>query len=280
MVERWRPTALVWLSIGLHGVALILLLAHPGWWAWLLSVLVGNHLVLGLAGLWPRCQWLGPSLYCLPNPGRAVALTFDDGPDPAVTPAVLDLLATAGIKASFFCIADRARAHPDLVRRMVAAGHGVENHTLSHRKYFACLAGGALRREVVEAQAVLERAAGRAPRWFRPPMGIRSPLLGMVLARAGLQQATWSRRGYDTRRRDPAAILRSLLHGVEPGDVLLLHDGNSARMEDGTAVVLRVLPALLAGLAERGLRGVPLPGATAERAGVAEIPASGVHASR
>ncbi len=266
----WRPPLAVRVSAGIHGTAAGLLALHPAWWAGLLAGLAANHALLGLAGLWPSSQVLGPSLHRLPTPGRQVALTFDDGPDPAVTPHILDLLAAAGATASFFCIAGRARAHPALVRRIVAAGHRVENHTLTHPPHFAFLMGRPLRREVEDAQALLSDLAGAPPRWFRAPMGMRGPPLHPVLARAGLDLASWSRRGYDTRCRDPSVVLARLTRGVAPGAVLLLHDGNSAQVAGGGAVVLAVLPRLLAVLQSLGLSAVPLPGAAATTAAGAE----------
>ena len=156
---------------------------------------------------------------------------------------------------------------------MVAAGHAVENHSLTHPAYFACLLGGALRRQVEEAQAVLADVAGQAPSWFRAPMGLRNPCLEPALARAGLHLASWSRRGYDTRCADPALVLRRLRRRLGPGDVLLLHDGNAARDADGRAVALAALPGLLATLAARGLSAVPLPAATPAAAAASPAPA-------
>ena len=276
----WRPTLAVRLSAALHGTALGVLALHPAAWPGVLAAIATNHAGLAAATMWPQSQLLGPVLSRLPHPGPAVGLTFDDGPDPAVTPAVLDLLAAAGASASFFCIAERARAHPGLVRRIVAAGHRVENHTLTHPRHFALLIGKPLRREVVDAQCILADAAGVAPDWFRAPMGFRGPPLEPVLARAGLGLASWTRRGYDTRCGDPVTILRRLLRNTGPGDVLLLHDGNAARTGDGSAAVLAVLPRLLAGLRANGLTAVALPGATSIGAAATESPASAGYASR
>ena len=252
-----------------------MLALHPSWWPGLLGGVAANHAVLGAAGLWPGSRILGPSAHGLPAPGRRVALTFDDGPDPAVTPRVLDLLEAAGATASFFCIAARARAHPALLRRIVAAGHRVENHTLTHPGHFALLMGGPLRREVEGAQALLSDMAGAAPRWFRAPMGLRSPPLYPLLARAGLGLAGWSRRGFDTRCGDPATVSRRLLRGIAPGALLLLHDGNAAPAPGGEAVTLRVLPRLLQALAAAELSAVALPAPDA-----AESPPSAAYASR
>jgi peptidoglycan/xylan/chitin deacetylase (PgdA/CDA1 family) len=262
-VERWRAPLAVRLSAGLHGTALGLAALHPIWWPQMAAAVVANHVVLGSAVLSPRSQMLGKTLYRLPNAASAIALTFDDGPDPVVTPHVLDLLAAFGAQASFFCIGERARRHPALVRQIAAAGHGVENHSLTHPYSFAFQLSRSLRREVEGAQAILADITGRSPVWFRSPMGFRNPMLDPVLCRAGLQQAAWTRRGYDTRCDDPALVLRRLLRGLEGGDVLMLHDGHAARTPDGAPVVLRVLPLLLKALVDRGFSVVSLPGARA-----------------
>ena len=223
----------------------------------------------------PQSAVLGPVMHRLDQATGTVALTFDDGPDPAVTPAVLDQLAEYDATASFFCIGQRARRHPGLIRRVVAAGHRVENHSLTHPHHFAFLAGGALLREVAGAQDVLAELAGSAPVWFRPPMGIRSPLLDPALLRTGLRAATWTRRGYDTRTRDPTAVFRRLSRRLAPGDVLMLHDGNAARTASNAPVVLEALPCLLAAMDACGLRAVALPATTAMAGGTGILPSAG-----
>ncbi len=249
------------LSVALHGTSLGLLALHPAWWPALAGAVAANHLALG-ACMWPRSQLLGPALHRLPRPGNRVALTFDDGPDPHVTPRVLDLLAAAGVTASFFCVGRHAQRHPALLRRIAGEGHGVENHSQTHPLHFAFLVGSGLRREIEDAQAALADIAGCAPTWFRAPMGLRNPLLDPALHRAGLHLASWSRRGYDTRCRTPDTVLSRLSSRVTPGEVLLLHDGNCARAADGTPVVLAVLPRLLTHLRECGITPVKLSGAT------------------
>jgi len=260
--RAWRPTPLLTASAGLHVVAAAALAAAPHHWRLAAAALVGNHTVLAGAGLWPRSRLLGPNL-CRFSGAAArrgeVALTFDDGPDPRVTPAVLDCLERYGVRASFFCIGRRAEAHPELVAETVRRGHRVENHSYSHPAAFPCYPPAALRREVRRAQEALARAGGVRPRWFRAPAGFRGPLLERELAAAGLHLASWTRRGFDTVSRDPGRVAGRLLKGAAGGDVLLLHDGSAARGRGGAPVVLAALPRLLDELARRGLRGVPLP---------------------
>lgn len=263
----WTPTLLVGASMALHGAAAAGAVAAPAAWPWWLGAVAANHFVLGAVGMRPRSQLLGPNLSRLPaNAGQGcVALTFDDGPDPIVTPAVLDLLDRHGARASFFLIGTRAAAYPELVREIVRRGHGVENHTHTHPRLFACYLPGAKRRELLRAQAAITAAAGRAPRYVRAPMGIRSPLLDPAMAGLKLRYASWTRRGLDGISGCPDEVLRRLTRGLTASDVLLLHDGGCARTREGTPVVLEVLPALLDHLAARGLRAVALPGEACAR---------------
>lgn len=233
----------------------------PQAWPWWLGGVAANHALLTTAGLLPRCALLGPNLRRLPageSSRGVVALTFDDGPDPEVTPRVLDALALAGMQATFFCIGERVRGEPALARRIVAEGHEIGNHSARHRYDFAFLGPRGIGREIDEAQAICTGVAGVVPRFFRAPAGIRSPLLEPQLAARGLRLAAWTRRGFDTVRAEPARVLHALTTRLAARDVLLLHDGHAARTVDGTPIALAVLPALLerlrtAGLASRTL---------------------------
>lgn len=253
-------------SLGVHAVAAGVAAALPQYAGWALAGVAANHAALTAAGLWPRSQWLGPNLLRLPPASAArgeVALTIDDGPDPAVTPAVLDLLDQHGARASFFCIAERAAAHPALTRDIVARGHSVQNHSLRHRHTFSLLGPKGFGDELAQAQAVLTGLTGERPLCFRAPAGLRNPFLDPVLHRLGLRLVSWTRRGFDTREADPRRVLARLTTGLAAGDILLLHDGNAARTAAGLPVLLDVLPPLLAALRAAGLRGVTLPQALA-----------------
>ena len=172
-------------------------------------------------------------------------MTYDDD---------LDLLAREGVVASFFCIAERAERHPELIARMVAEGHAVESHSASHRHNFALLGPRRLATEISRAQEILTRLSGIPPRFFRAPAGLRNAFLDPVLCRLGLILASWTRRGFDTRDRDPARVLARLTKDLAAGDILLLHDGHAARTRDGTPVIVACLPQLAAQVRAAGLR--------------------------
>lgn len=259
VLDRWLPSPLLRASALLHGAALAAALA--GRWRWALAVVAADQLAVAAAGLAPRSGLLGPVLRRLPpGPGPpAVALTFDDGPDPDTTPRILDLLDEAGARASFFPIGRRAARHPHLVAEAAHRGHGVENHTYRHLPHFAFLGPRALGAEIDRAQALLTDLTGRRPAWLRPPAGMRNPWVGPLAAGRGLALASWTRRGFDTVSGDPERVVRRLARDLAPGDVLLLHDGSSARDAGGEPVVLAALPRLLALLRDRGLQGIGLP---------------------
>jgi len=258
---RWRPSPVIAGSMGLHGLAGVGLLADPLAWPWAVGAIVANQVLLAAAGLWPRSTWLGPNLTRLPEPARErgeIAITIDDGPDPLVTVPTLDLLDRRGAKATFFCIAARARAHPDLCREIARRGHSVENHSSRHLATFSLLGLRGQRDEIQAGQDTLAELAGCAPRFFRPPAGLRNPLLDPVLHDLGLRLVSWTRRGFDTRTRDPELVTARIARDLAAGDIVVLHDGNAARAADGRPVILEALPRLLDAAEARGLRAVTL----------------------
>lgn len=259
---RWHEPVLVKATVACHVGAVAALLLELALWPWVAAAVAVNHVLLALGGLWPRSTWLGANVRRLPEAAvarREVALTLDDGPDPQVTPRVLDLLDAYGAKATFFCIAEQAARHPQLVREIIARGHSVQNHSHRHSHTFSLLGPQAFAREISQSQDALAELTGRRPAYFRAPAGFRNLFLAPVLAEHGLQLVSWTRRGFDTARRDPAGVLRRLTRGLAAGDILLLHDRGSAMAVSGKPVVLEVLPALLQALQRMDLKAVTLP---------------------
>jgi peptidoglycan/xylan/chitin deacetylase (PgdA/CDA1 family) len=257
--RQWRPNALLAASIGIHLTCAVALVRKPTQWPFWLPVLMLDHAIVVGAGLAPRSRLLGPNLTRLPSADNRVALTFDDGPDPEVTPQVLAILRQREIVATFFCIGQRASAHPDIVRSIAEDGHLIGNHSWSHSHAFWFSSPRKLASEVDRTQELLESLGGQTPRHFRAPAGIRSPLLAPLLARRGLHLVSWTRRGFDTVSADPSRVGDRLVDGLGGGDILLLHDGSAARTEAGRPVVLEALPRLLDALEARELQPALLP---------------------
>ena len=183
--------------------------------------------------------------------GRRVALTFDDGPDPQRTPAVLDLLARQGVRATFFVVGARAEAHPELVRRMATEGHVVGNHSYTHSWRFPLRSLGRTMEELRRTGEVLHRITGRQPRLFRPPFGVTNPTIARAVRRLGLDPVGWSIRSLDTMGQSPERVAARILRRLHPGAVILLHD-RCAGSE-------RLVGLLVEGLRSRGLEPGALP---------------------
>ena len=186
---------------------------------------------------------------------KGVALTFDDGPDPAVTPRLLDLLAGHAVSATFFVTGANAERHPEIVRDILARGHAVGNHSYSHMPFLMLKGRRTLKREVESAQRVL-RQFGVVPLAFRPPVGITSPRLWRVLLELGMFCVNFSCRAYDRGNRRIIGLAARLLAKVAPGDIILLHDV-TPRQGD-VDQLLGEFETLIGGLREHGLEILPL----------------------
>lgn len=225
--------------------------------AWVcLAIWIVSSTVVMLGLLRPRSQLFGKTLFqTAPQP--RVALTFDDGPHPEDTPAILEILEKEKARATFFFVGRKARQHPDLVRLVADAGHEVAAHSDTHPWWFSLARKGRLRREVRDCAATLGSLCGEKPRFFRPPVGHKALSLEEVLQEEGLQMVTWSVRAFDTMSPSAEAIQGRLLARAEPGGILLLHEG--ARRRDGRASSsVQALEGLVRGLRKKGLEPVTL----------------------
>lgn len=191
----------------------------------------------------------------LPAGDGMISLTFDDGPDPRFTPQLLDLLAAAGVPATFFVIAGKALQYPDIIHRMMHEGHSVASHGWSHRHPWFQSTSSA-RQQIVIANHVLTSLLGDAPRWFRPPYGRMRSSMTQAAIEAGQRVVLWSRSAIDWGPwASPRRVMRRL-SAVADGDIVLMHDGRNRH--NRPEVTLEALPELLALLADRNLRPVPL----------------------
>jgi peptidoglycan-N-acetylglucosamine deacetylase len=164
---------------------------------------------------------------------RRVALTFDDGPHPDTTPAILDALAAAGARATFFLVGSAVERWPALARRIVEAGHEIGNHTFRHRLLVFRTVG-----EIEEEISACQRAiAPLAPiRWFRPPHGFKPIGLHRALRRHGLSLVSWQGAVRDTDAPGVEAIVERAVALAADGRILLLHDNPSCRGQTAAAV--------------------------------------------
>jgi peptidoglycan/xylan/chitin deacetylase (PgdA/CDA1 family) len=183
-----------------------------------------------------------------------LALTFDDGPNPAVTPRLLAQLEAEGHRATFFVIGERARSAPELLGEIVRRGHSLANHSLRHSYLTTFASPGRLAAELEEAGALL-KAAGSSSRWFRPPVGLLSPRVAAAAKRAGLELLAWTESARDgTAAADVERGLRRLEPHLRPGAILVLHDGAVASERVAPELLRRVLERLR----QKGLKSVTL----------------------
>jgi peptidoglycan/xylan/chitin deacetylase (PgdA/CDA1 family) len=221
---------------------------------------------IGLAfGLWfwwacatPTSTFFRPVLVRGPREGNRIALTFDDGPTETYTSQILDILREHRVPATFFVCGQNVERHPDLLRRIVAEGHEVGNHTYSH-PYLFFKSRRRICDEIDRTQAIIQDVVGFRPKIFRPPYGSRWFGLVPALLERGMHLVQWSATGYDWKK-DAEGIRQSALKEIHPGAVILLHDGREIRdaSEIDRASTVRALPGLIEGVREKGYQIVPL----------------------
>ena len=186
------------------------------------------------AAYWPGSQLCGPTLIAPMRPGE-LALTFDDGPNPAWTPRLLDVLASHGVRATFFSVGSHAQAQPELMRRIVAAGHLVGNHSWSHPN-LALTGRKRICQELAQTSDILQQITGVAVRFFRPPFGARRPEVLRIARRLGLEAVLWNAMTSDWSQPSTDVIVRRLTKKVERAERrgraanIVLHDGNHLDM--------------------------------------------------
>ncbi len=234
--------------------AAVVLWAHSRWAAAAFFFVPDFCLLYAL--LAPSAQLLVRVYTRFDAAGPEVCLTIDDGPDERDTPRLLDLFDVHGARAVFFLIGSRAARHPELVAEILRRGHAVAHHTHTHPAgTFWCASAARVRDELDRGSAAL-RLGGAAPRWFRPPVGIKNFFLRRELRERGLACVGWSLRTNDCLDPDPARIAARTLRRVRPGDIILMHEGDSVGPRARVAAITLVLE----GLGARGLRcTVPKP---------------------
>jgi peptidoglycan/xylan/chitin deacetylase (PgdA/CDA1 family) len=185
-----------------------------------------------------------------------IHLTFDDGPDPEWTPRVLDALANAQVKATFFAIGEQAQRAPELMRRIHSAGHAIGNHTFSHRHPWF-MSQRTARAQVRDGAKALSDVLGVAPKFYRPPHGRQRACMSDEAQRCGEQVVLWDISAVDWGPLGTAEGIEKRLGAIKGGDVVLMHDGRNQHNRPDQ--LLQILPALLQKLSHRGLRAELLP---------------------
>jgi len=217
-------TATLLLVLLLILLALVHSFVAPVSWGWYAGVVAAY---VGLLA-WGSAR-IGSGFYlkaqCRSNSAtNAIAVTFDDGPHPEVTPEVLKVLKSAGAHATFFCIGKNMEGQEAVLQRMMAERHLVGNHAYSHSWGFDLLPAKAMIQEMERTNAVLQKATGRRSRLFRPPYGVTNPAMRRAVDQMGFSVIGWSVRSMDGGSRDAERIYQRIAKRLQPGDIILLHD--------------------------------------------------------
>ena len=224
-------------------VARTLLLAPPPMSFAVLALLA--YLALILVGVFSlRLRMFVDALVRGPRGARGVALTFDDGPDPETTPLVLDALDKEHAKATFFVIARKAEAHPDLIREMKRRGHAIGLHSYAHDRLFALRSQKRVTRDLARGVAVLRAITGEPPKLFRPPIGHTNPAIARVVEALDLRVVGWSLSARDgLGRASPKSVVARVRRHVRDGTIVLLHDAaeKGGRVPAGVEAIREIL---------------------------------------
>jgi peptidoglycan/xylan/chitin deacetylase (PgdA/CDA1 family) len=202
-----------------------------------------------------------PGLERLPGDGAQVALTFDDGPEDDATPAVLDALEDAGIRATFFVVGEQLMRHHGLARRAALAGHELALHGFGHPRHGDLFPPEA-RDEVARGVGAFEAVTGRKPRFFRPPYGRFSEHSYQACSALGLEPVYWSAWGLDWEDIDAARVADLVTSDLDAGAIVVLHDSIRYGHRPSAQATADAIPQIAAAAAERGLTWVTLSEAT------------------
>jgi peptidoglycan-N-acetylglucosamine deacetylase len=190
------------------------------WWLVLIAVIYVHTLVLG--AIYIRWNFYMVS-YDRGNNDKWIALSFDDGPA-RETEAILDILKEQNVRAAFFSIGKNAAASPELVKRWDAEGHLIGNHSYSHGFNFDWQSAHTMAKEIADTNKVISGLTGKSPRLFRPPYGVTNPNLARAVRKTNMYSVGWNIRSFDTKAKDPQALLTRILTQIKGGDIILLHD--------------------------------------------------------
>ncbi len=155
---------------------------------------------------------------------NAVALTFDDGPDPERTTAILEVLSSNQVNAAFFCIGRKVPGNEELISRIDREGHLLANHSYSHHFFFDFFPAGRIARELEQTNTILSEIIHKKPAYFRPPYGVTTPHIAKAVKFGNFASIGWSVRSLDTVLKSPDSLLRRTTSGLRAGDIILLHD--------------------------------------------------------
>lgn len=207
----------------LAGVIVMDIQSGLPWFCYLILVLL-YLLILFLGSYFIRLRYFTDSLCHGKRDIKEIAITFDDGPMKDFTPALLDLLHSEQVPASFFLIGENIEGNESLLHRMVSEGHLIGNHSFTHGFWFSIQGREKMIADLKKCDEVIQRETGLKPKLFRPPYGVTNPTIARVIAAQNYHSIGWSLRTYDTVAKSPEQLLQSTLKKLQNGDIILFHD--------------------------------------------------------
>jgi peptidoglycan/xylan/chitin deacetylase (PgdA/CDA1 family) len=221
--------------------------SSPAVYAWILLVYVS---VLFCGSYFIRLGYFFKSVCSADTTEKEIALSFDDGPAPSFTPAILDVLKEKRVETIFFCIGKNIPGQENLLSRMVGEGHIIGNHSYSHHPLFDLFGPVKMRRDLLLMNETTREATGLNLKLFRPPYGVTNPHLKRAIEDGGFISIGWSVRSLDTVIGDEDRLVQKILRSLKPGAIVLLHDTGK--------VTVRMLGRLIDEIHEKGYRIVRL----------------------
>lgn len=206
--------------------ALILQVQYEGspWWIVLIPIVIyAAALIIGSIKI--GLNFYFKSANKASTDEKIIAITFDDGPHPEITPKLLDFLTQENIYATFFCIGERINEHPEVIQRAHKDGHLIGNHSYTHHRWFDLFGKKKMIKEIEQTNEAIMKLIGKYPILFRPPYGVTNPTLKGALKKTNMISAGWSLRSFDTVK-NADHVIRKLIRNTKPGDVILFHDND------------------------------------------------------
>lgn len=181
---------------------------------------------------------------------KTVSLTFDDGPDPENTPAILEVLRKHNVVGTFFLIGHKIEGNEDLVKIINKEGHTLGNHSFSHTNFWDFWPPFLIHRDLMRAGEMINQVVGKKPKFFRPPFGVINPMVSSALRKCGYSVIAWSRWSLDTAIKNPENLFKRITKGLSSGDIILMHDTQK--------VTTAILEKVIIEIHHQGFRIVPL----------------------
>jgi peptidoglycan/xylan/chitin deacetylase (PgdA/CDA1 family) len=253
MKNQFNSSPAAILGLCAFAVSAILLFVTPTQSVLPLAIFI---VVCLIAPFFPQAGFFLPVISHGTSGNQAIAITFDDGPDPMTTPLLLQLLSKYDVLATFFVVGAKAKKHPHIIKEILSSGHSIGNHTFSHDVMIMLKSQKKLHQEIESTQTLLKRF-GIIPFAFRPPAGIVNPKLGSILHRQNMFCLNYSCRGIDAGNRRLKNLSKKILKKIGEDDILLLHDVSPPH-DSQIPEWLEEIERILMGIPKKGLCVLPL----------------------